>query len=143
VNAVEQRLRTRITGENPVLAREAMGCLPRLAQASAEIDAARALLLNDVREFCFTDASNFNDLDKTRCRRDTSYAAQLCRRAVNELFEASGGSALYESSDMQRLWRDANAAAAHHGLTWDIRGLEYGRVAMGLPAVDQGPASVL
>jgi hypothetical protein len=42
---------------------------------------------------------------------------------------------------MQRLWRDANAAAAHHGLMWDIRGTEFARVLMGLPAADQGPVA--
>ena len=143
LKAVEERLRSRIGGSNPVLAREAMGSLPRLAHASAVIDAARAVLLGDVQRYCFADAGNFGDLDRTRVRRDTSFVAQSCRQAVNELFEASGGSALFETSDMQRLWRDANAAAAHHGLTWDIRGLEYGRVLMGLPATEQGAGSVL
>jgi alkylation response protein AidB-like acyl-CoA dehydrogenase len=49
-----------------------------------------------------------------------------------------------QSSDMQRLWRDTYAAAPHHGLTWDVRGLEYGRVMMGLPAMpEQATGSVL
>jgi alkylation response protein AidB-like acyl-CoA dehydrogenase len=143
VNAVQERLVARIRGENPVLAREAMFHLPRLAEATADIDAARAVLLQDVHRYCFSAAADFGDVDKARCRRDTSYSAQLCRRAVNRLFEASGGSALFESSDMQRLWRDTNAAAAHHGLTWDLRSLEYGRVLMGLPASEQGSGSVL
>jgi 3-hydroxy-9,10-secoandrosta-1,3,5(10)-triene-9,17-dione monooxygenase len=139
LKVVADRIRARIGGDNPVLAREALMGLPRLAQAEAEVDAAHALLLQNVRRYCFTPASAFADVDRVRCRRDTAYAAQLCRRAVNDLFEASGGSALYEASDMQRLWRDTNAAAAHHGLTWDIRATEYGRVLMGLPAAEQGP----
>jgi alkylation response protein AidB-like acyl-CoA dehydrogenase len=133
----QERIKTRINGDNPVLAREAMTSLPRLAQASAEIDAAHALLLQNVRQYCFAPASQFTDLDRVKCRRDTAYSAQLCRRAVNDLFESSGGSSLYETSDMQRLWRDTNAAAAHHGLTWDIRATEFGRVMMGLPATEQ------
>lgn len=132
----QERIRARINGDNPVLAREAMTSLPRLAQASAEIDAAYALLLQNVRQYCFAPASQFTDLDRTKCRAQTSYAAQLCRRAVNDLFESGGGSSLFESSDMQRLWRDTNAAAAHHGLTWDIRATEFGRVLMGLPAAE-------
>ena len=91
----------------------------------------------DVRQYCFAPASQFTDLDRAECRRDTSFAAQLCRRAVNDLFESSGGSSLFESSDMQRLWRDTNAAAAHHGLMWDIRGTEFARVLMGLPAAER------
>jgi 3-hydroxy-9,10-secoandrosta-1,3,5(10)-triene-9,17-dione monooxygenase len=139
LKAFQERIRARIDGENKVLAREAMHSLPRLAQADADIDAAYAVLLQSVRTYCFAPAGRFTDLDRAKCRRDTSYAAQLCRRAVNDLFESSGGSSLFESSDMQRLWRDANAAAAHHGLMWDIRGTEYARVLMGLPAADPAP----
>lgn len=134
VKAFQERIRARIGGDNPILAREAMMSLHRLAQAGAEIDAAHALLLQNVRQYCFKPAGEFTDLDRTKCRRDTAYSAQLCRRAVNDLFESSGASSLFESSDMQRLWRDTNAAAAHHGLTWDIRATEFGRVLMGLPA---------
>ena len=57
----------------------------------------------------------------------------MCRRAVNSLFEASGGSNVYRRSNLQRLWRDSNVAGAHHGLMWDIHGLAYGRIAAGLP----------
>jgi 3-hydroxy-9,10-secoandrosta-1,3,5(10)-triene-9,17-dione monooxygenase len=136
VKAFQARVKARIDGDNPALAREARMTLPRLAQASAEIDAAHALLLQSVRQYCFKPASQFSDVDRTRCRANTAFSAQLCRRAVNDLFESSGASSLFESSDMQRLWRDTNAAAAHHGLTWDIRASEYGRVMMGLPATE-------
>jgi 3-hydroxy-9,10-secoandrosta-1,3,5(10)-triene-9,17-dione monooxygenase len=141
VKAYQERIRARIAGDNPVLAREAMTGLPRLARAAADVDAAHALLLHNVRQYCFSPAGELAELDRVRCRRDASYSAQLCRRAVNDLFEASGGSSLYDSSDIQRLWRDANAAAAHHGLAWDVRGLEFGRVMMGLPATEQGTGS--
>ena len=141
LTACQERIKARIAGDNPVLAREAMMSLQRLAQAGAEVDAAHALLLQNVRRYCFAPANQFTDLDRTRCRRDTAYSAQLCRRAVNDLFEASGGSSLFESSDMQRLWRDTNAAAAHHGLSWDIRATEFGRVLMGLPATEPPTAS--
>lgn len=137
--AFQERIRSRIDGDNPVLSREAMASLPRLAKADAEVDAAYAILSQNVRRYCFAPASGFTALDRAKCRRDTAYAAQLCRKAVNELFEASGGSSLFESSDLQRLWRDTNAAAAHHGLSWDIRAAEVGRAMMGLPATEQAP----
>ena len=56
----------------------------------------------------------------------------VSRQAVNSLFESSGASALFERSDLQRLWRDTNAAAAHHGLAWDVHGLSWGRISFGL-----------
>jgi alkylation response protein AidB-like acyl-CoA dehydrogenase len=139
----QQRLRARIDGSNSVLAREALASLPRLALAAADIDAAYAVLEHDLRKFCFAPANAFDDVDRARCRRDCAYTARTCRRAVNELFEASGGSSLFESSDLQRLWRDVNAAAAHHALTWDIRGNEYGRVLMGLFPAEPDSGSLL
>jgi hypothetical protein len=39
---------------------------------------------------------------------------------------------------VQRLWRDANVSAMHHGLMWDIHGLAYGRAAAGLSIMDTG-----
>jgi Acyl-CoA dehydrogenase, C-terminal domain len=35
------------------------------------------------------------------------------------LYEECGGSGLLDSSELQRFWRDTNAAAAHRGLTGD------------------------
>lgn len=139
LKSFQERIKARINGENQALAHEAMHTLPRLAQAAADIDAAHSVLLQSVRQYCFAPATQFTDLDRVKCRRDTAYAAQLCRRAVNDLFESSGGSSLFEASDMQRLWRDTNAASAHHGLMWDVRGMEFARVLMGLPAAAQGP----
>jgi 3-hydroxy-9,10-secoandrosta-1,3,5(10)-triene-9,17-dione monooxygenase len=64
-----------------------------------------------------------------------AFCTHLCRKAVNSLFEAAGGSNIYESADMQRLWRDANVAASHHGLQWDAHAMGYARAAVGLPPI--------
>ena len=63
-----------------------------------------------------------------------AYAAQQSRQAANTVYEECGGSGLAESSDLQRIWRDANAAAAHHGLTWDWQADQWTRASFGLPA---------
>ena len=83
-------------------------------------------------------AADATELDKAECRRNVAYATQLCRGAVNSIFEASGGSNIYDDRDMARLWRDGNVAGMHHGLMWDVHGLAYGRVAAGLTAMDTG-----
>jgi 3-hydroxy-9,10-secoandrosta-1,3,5(10)-triene-9,17-dione monooxygenase len=72
-------------------------------------------------------------LERQMCRTYVAYAAQLCRAASNSLFEASGGSAIYEDRDLQRLWRDSNVAGAHMGLNWDGASQSYGRALVGLP----------
>ena len=70
---------------------------------------------------------------RAKCRRDKAFTAQTARKAVNTLYEECGGSGLYESSDLQRLWRDTNAAAAHHGLTNDWIAVGSAKTAIGVP----------
>ena len=46
---------------------------------------------------------------------------------------AAGGNAIYESNPLQRALRDVHAANGHFGVNWDANGINYGRVALGLP----------
>jgi 3-hydroxy-9,10-secoandrosta-1,3,5(10)-triene-9,17-dione monooxygenase len=71
--------------------------------------------------------------ERAKCRRDQAFTAQTSRKAVNTLYAECGGTGLFEKSDLQRLWRDTNAAAAHHGLTWDWVSAAYTRTILGLP----------
>jgi 3-hydroxy-9,10-secoandrosta-1,3,5(10)-triene-9,17-dione monooxygenase len=107
--------------------------LQRMARAGADIDAAMSLLLETAREVCYIPAADATPIQRQMCRTYVAYAAQLCRAASNSLFEASGGSAIYEDRDLQRLWRDSNVAGAHMGLNWDSAAQAYGRTLVGLP----------
>ena len=106
----------------------------RLAESSAEVDAAQLIMRRDCREMF--DRARSNELpsidDRARYRRDHAYVTRLCVRAIDRLFEASGGHALYDSSPMQRFHRDAHAASHHVGLSWDALAEQYGRVRAGL-----------
>ena len=106
----------------------------RLSQASAEADAAHALMTQDIREM-FEKADqgeSFSPLDRARYRRDKAFITQLCLQAVNRLFDLSGGHALFESVALQRFHRDAQAVAHRDGLIMELGGQQYGRVALGL-----------
>ena len=70
--------------------------------------------------------------ERARVRRNQAYVAKLSVRAVDRLFEASGGHALFDTSPMQRFHRDAHAASHHFGLAWEIVAEEYGRIRLGL-----------
>jgi 3-hydroxy-9,10-secoandrosta-1,3,5(10)-triene-9,17-dione monooxygenase len=106
-----------------------------LAEAAASADAAEAIALRDCDEATrITEAGVVPSLEhKARYRRDGAFAATLCTRAVDILFSASGGSAIYAQNPIQRAFRDVHAANAHYTLTWDVNGAIYGRVALGLP----------
>jgi 3-hydroxy-9,10-secoandrosta-1,3,5(10)-triene-9,17-dione monooxygenase len=107
----------------------------RLAEAAAEVDAARELLRSSVREIYAKAARSeeFTNLERARYRRNKNFTVKLCVQAVNRLFEASGGHAIAESEAMQRFHRDVNAGAHHVGLSWDAAAEDFGRQALGLP----------
>ncbi|MCX6499453.1 MAG: acyl-CoA dehydrogenase family protein [Arthrobacter sp.] len=113
----------------------------RIAQAGAQIDASRALLLRDAA--AADDAlpgTTFTRLERAARSRNLAFAVQQCREAVNTLYQASGGSGVYLTSDMQRWWRDVNAASQHVAFTWDLAAVAFGRAATGLEAMG-GPGA--
>jgi 3-hydroxy-9,10-secoandrosta-1,3,5(10)-triene-9,17-dione monooxygenase len=105
-----------------------------LAEAAAYADAARAIMLGDCDEATAIVADGRTpSLDqRARYRRDGAFAATMCTKAVDVLFAATGGGAIYARNPMQRAFRDVHAANAHYVLNWDINGAMYGRVALGL-----------
>ena len=108
----------------------------RVAEAAALLDSAELLLARDFADTLRT-ASRKGALDPARAmrnRRDHAFAARLAQQAADRLFEAAGGQLLFDSSHLQRLWRDVRACARHAALSWDLVGTMYGRFALGLPA---------
>ena len=105
-----------------------------LAEAAAYADAARAIMLGDCDEATnLVSAGAMPSLEqRARYRRDGAFAATLSTKAVDLLFTASGGGAIYARHPLQRTFRDIHAANAHYVLNWDINGAMYGRVALGL-----------
>ena len=65
--------------------------------------------------------------DRARHRLDQAYMATRCVRAINRLFEVSGGQGLFESNALQRFHWDAHAASHHVGIAWDVMAEQYGR----------------
>jgi 3-hydroxy-9,10-secoandrosta-1,3,5(10)-triene-9,17-dione monooxygenase len=116
---------------------DSVACQLRLAEAAAEVDAARALHRQTIQEM-FEKAARgleFTALDRARYRRDKGYIPRLCVQAVNRLFEGSGAHGLLDAEPIQRFFRDAHAASHHAGLGWDVGAEQFGRLALGL-----GPA---
>ncbi|GAA1534333.1 3-hydroxy-9,10-secoandrosta-1,3,5(10)-triene-9,17-dione monooxygenase oxygenase subunit [Nocardioides humi] len=87
----------------------------RIARASSEIDAAWALLMNNIREEQAHVAKGEQPpLElRLRVRRDQVLGTARAIEAIDTLFEASGGRALAEGTYLQRAWRDAHAGRVH------------------------------
>lgn len=87
----------------------------RIARSSSEIDAAWALLMNNIREEQEHVARGETiPLElRLRVRRDQVLGTARAIEAIDTLFEASGGRALAEGTYLQRAWRDAHAGRVH------------------------------
>jgi alkylation response protein AidB-like acyl-CoA dehydrogenase len=108
--------------------------LVRMAQAAADIDAASAMLITNAARFDdWRDGEPLSPHERSRISRDFAYAAQKCRSAAATLFEASGGSNIYDSSELQRAWRDVNSATCHTAFAWDVAAPNFARAMLGLP----------
>jgi 3-hydroxy-9,10-secoandrosta-1,3,5(10)-triene-9,17-dione monooxygenase len=106
----------------------------KIAESAACIDTARLIMRSHCTEaHRIAEAGEVPDiLTKVRWRRDGAFSTELCVRAVDVLFKASGGSGLYDSNPIQRAFRDVHAAAAHISMIWDVQATTYGRVVLGL-----------
>jgi 3-hydroxy-9,10-secoandrosta-1,3,5(10)-triene-9,17-dione monooxygenase len=87
----------------------------RIARASSEIDAAWALLTNNIREEqALVEKGEKVPLSlRLKVRRDQVVGTERAIEAIDTLFEASGGRALSEGTYLQRAWRDAHAGRVH------------------------------
>ena len=87
----------------------------RIAKASSEIDAAWALLVNNIREeqSFIAKGEKIPLRSRLKVRRDQVLGSQRAIDAIDALFEASGGRALTKGTYLQRAWRDAHAGRVH------------------------------
>ncbi|MDO9495290.1 MAG: flavin-dependent monooxygenase [Nocardioides sp.] len=87
----------------------------RIARASSEIDAAWALLTNNIREemACVERGEKIPLGLRLKVRRDQVIGSERALEAIDTLFEASGGRALAQGTYLQRAWRDAHAGRVH------------------------------
>ena len=87
----------------------------RIARASSEIDAAWALLVNNIREeqAYVAKGEKIPLRSRLKVRRDQVLGSQRAIDAIDSLFEASGGRALANGTYLQRALRDAHAGRVH------------------------------
>jgi 3-hydroxy-9,10-secoandrosta-1,3,5(10)-triene-9,17-dione monooxygenase len=73
---------------------------------------------------------------RVKFRYDSALAVDKCVRAVDDLFTASGGRAIFSDSKMARFFLDVHAARAHYANGPDKPGRNYGAVQLGLKNAD-------
>src|SRR5437868_5353405 len=111
----------------------------RVAEAAAAVDAAREVLLRDLRDRAATvrDTRLISIEDRIVSRRGQAFSVSLAIRATEALNASTGGLGLDLANPVQRTWRDANAVGRHISMNWDAVGTMYGQLALGLPPQGQ------
>jgi alkylation response protein AidB-like acyl-CoA dehydrogenase len=141
LNAFTEATAARVAALPPTAQAANATAFARIAQAGAQIDSAMALLLADAKDADEAPAgTTFSRMEKATRSRNLAFAVQQCRDAANTLYQASGGSGVYLSGEMQRWWRDVNAASQHVAFTWDLAAVAFGRASAGLEAMG-GPGA--
>ena len=110
----------------------------RIARATAQINAAQALLLQDLQAVNRDAAGGVIPAleQRLRYRLNLRYAIELCVNAVDTLYPLLGGRGLIATDPVQRAWRDVHAVSQHIALVWDVTAGLYGAVRLGFPCVD-------
>ncbi len=134
VQCFAEDTRHRVTSYSTTLLSDHATTQARLGEAAAAVDAAELLLVSNCRRAmeAAQEARVPSAVEKIRLRRDGAYAARLCTRAVDLLFEAGGGEFLYDQKLMQRAFRDVHAAQSHHALAWDVTATLAGKFMLGI-----------
>ncbi|MGA0565507.1 acyl-CoA dehydrogenase family protein [Ancylobacter sp. VNQ12] len=107
----------------------------KVAEALAAIKAARLLLYGVCDQMTEIIASGRMPTleERARCRAEATFAGQLSTRAVNVVWDAVGGSGIYDANPLSRYFRDMSAANRHITQNWDVNASTHGRVVLGLP----------
>ncbi|MGB8649810.1 MAG: acyl-CoA dehydrogenase family protein, partial [Mycobacteriales bacterium] len=107
-----QRTRVQVTGTK---VKDDPYVLTAIGEASAEIHAARTVLLDNVRRLYDGVAKGrvYTFAERADGRRDQVASCWRAIRAVDELVARSGGNGLRMDNPLQRFWRDAHMGLAH------------------------------
>jgi 3-hydroxy-9,10-secoandrosta-1,3,5(10)-triene-9,17-dione monooxygenase len=110
----------------------------RLAEAAAEIGAARDRVVGNFAEMMrLARAGEEIPLSlRARCKWDAGKAVDWSVKAVDRLFEASGGRGIFLDNPIQRAWRDVHGMRAHAGNNPERAAFVFARSEFGLPPQD-------
>jgi 3-hydroxy-9,10-secoandrosta-1,3,5(10)-triene-9,17-dione monooxygenase len=105
----------------------------RVGAAGAKTDAAALLLRNDCLEaqHVVEEGGKLDTETRLRYRRNCAAAVRLCLESVDSLHEMAGANGIYDHYPLQRIFRDARAAAGHISFSTDAQLPPWGLVVLG------------
>ena len=108
------------------------------AQAAATLKEVRLVFVDQLRQMsAFAAGGNKIPLElRVQWRYEASLVGPKCRDAIDALFRASGGSAIYDQNPIQRYFNDIHAAEAHYVNNPFKPGCNLGAVMLGQENTD-------
>ena len=107
----------------------------QLGEAAAEIETA-ILIMNARRDAALALATPARPVPPRlllRNRRDIAFAVWQLRRGVERLVELAGARTVYDTDQLQSLWRDLTTICTHTVVSRHLGMVPYGRMLLGLP----------
>jgi 3-hydroxy-9,10-secoandrosta-1,3,5(10)-triene-9,17-dione monooxygenase len=138
LEAFRQQTKTRVRSRDKASVAEDPFIHMHLSETTAEVEAWRDRVLNNLRAM-MQQARTGEELSyaqRARYRWDKAHAVTIGVRAVDRLFSASGGRAIFRSNPLQRAWRDVHAIRAHAGNDLEKIAPIFGRIELDLPPND-------
>jgi len=126
-------VKERSTSYTAVKMRDFQAVQLRIGAAGARADAARLILRNDCLEAQDIAAREriADTPTKLRFKRNLAYAVSLCTEAVDMLHAMAGANGIYDSYPIERIFRDAHAAASHISFSVDAHASAWGLAMLG------------
>jgi alkylation response protein AidB-like acyl-CoA dehydrogenase len=133
LEAFRDRARSSRTGLPGTLLAERAPSHIRFAEATAEIEAAALVTERAAEDLAGAAADGrLSPARHAHCRLSGAFAVRSCTQAVDRLFTAAGAGALFDTSPLQRAFRDLHAMSIHAALRFDDAAELMGRIEFGL-----------
>jgi alkylation response protein AidB-like acyl-CoA dehydrogenase len=129
-----ERTRTRRDGYTGRSKAENVGTQLRVAESQTELDVA-TMLVRAAADRCDEVAQTGVRLtldERAVLLWRAAYIVELCRRATDRIFSASGAHGIYDDSLLQNRHRDVNTACHHAVVDFDASAEMFGRTRLGL-----------
>jgi 3-hydroxy-9,10-secoandrosta-1,3,5(10)-triene-9,17-dione monooxygenase len=135
-NALDNTIATvkaRSTSYTGVKMRDFQTVQLRIGTAGAKIDAAALLVRNDIVEAqqLYEQGGSLDVETRLRYKRNCALGARLCVEAIDSLHEMAGANGIYDHFPLQRMFRDARAAAGHFSFSLDAQLTPWGFYTLG------------
>ncbi|HEX7235628.1 MAG TPA: acyl-CoA dehydrogenase family protein [Gammaproteobacteria bacterium] len=123
-------LRSRVDSFSGAAFQTMAGPAARMAEAAADLDAARLVFRRDVAALdrAAQEDRPLRPGESERIMYDAPFIMDACSRAAVRLFRGSGGKVLYEDNPLQRHFRDIHAMTQHVAMDLDRAAETYGRL---------------